>query len=290
MLGADRVRIHSVIQPTTAPWEAIADEMRRQVEEFRPSAFKLYTVWGPRGEGFWLTDEIGRRTIEQGIELGLPIFAVHKGLPLAGMDPKYTRPTDVGPIARAYPQATFLVYHAGWEPDRPEGPYDPQAERGIDALIRSLEENGIGPDGNVYAELGSTWRELMKRPDEAAHAIGKLLKHLGEDRILWGTDAIWFGSPQDQIQAFRAFEIAPELQERHGYPALTRERKAKIFGINAARVYGIDLGAIRRAQRDDALARVRAEYANAPRPFHRTWGPRTRRDMLRLLAGRRERG
>jgi len=39
--------------------------------------------------------------------------------------------------------------------------------------------------------------------------------------VLWGTDSIWYGSPQDQIQAFRAFEITPEFQERFGYPALT---------------------------------------------------------------------
>ena len=283
-LGADRVRIHAVVQPTTAPFEAIADRMRMEASEYRPAAWKLYTVWGPEGRGWWLTDEIGRRTIEHGIELGVPLFAVHKGLPLAGMVPEFTRPSDVGPIAKAYPQATFLVYHAGYEPDRTEGPYDPQADRGVDALIRTLEENGIGRDGNVYAELGSTWREVMKKPDEAAHVIGKLLKHVGEDRILWGTDAIWFGSPQDQIQAFRAFEISPEFQERYGYPALTPARKAKIFGLNAARVYGVDVGRVRAAQRSDPLARARAEYANAPRPSHQTFGPRTRRDMLRLLA------
>lgn len=47
---------------------------------------------------------------------------------------------------------------------------------GVGALIRSLQENGIGQNGNVYAELGSTWREVMKKPDEAAHVVGKLLK------------------------------------------------------------------------------------------------------------------
>lgn len=285
-LGKGRLLIQSVVQPTTASWERIAEEMERQVEAYTPSAWKLYTVWGPEGKGFWLTDEVGRRTVERGIELGLPLFAVHKGLPLAGMDPTYTRPTDIGPIAAAYPEATFLVYHAGWEPDREEGPYDPQAERGVDALIRSLQENGIGRDGNVYAELGSTWRELMKKPDQAAHVLGKLLLHLGEDRILWGTDAIWFGSPQDQIQAFRAFEIGPEFQERYGYPPLTPEARRKIFGGNALRVYGIDPADLAARQRGDALTRVRDEYANAPRPSFRTLGPRTRREMLRFLAVR----
>lgn len=135
----------------------------------------------------------------------------------------------------------------------------------------------------MYAELGSTWRELMKKPDQAAHLLGKLLKHVGEDRILWGTDAIWFGSPQDQIQAFRAFEISAEYQQKYGYPALTPERKAKIFGFNAARVYGVDVPKLRKQHAADALSRARPGYAHAVDPSFRTHGPRTRREMLALL-------
>ena len=63
----------------------------------------------------------------------------------------------------------------------------------------------------------------MGDPTEAAHALGKLLKHVGPNRVLWGTDSIWYGSPQDQIQAFRAFQISREFQDRYGYPALTAD-------------------------------------------------------------------
>ena len=84
----------------------------------------------------------------------------------------------------------------------------------------------------MYAELGSTWRAVMGDPDQAAHVLGKLLVAVGEDNIVWGTDSIWYGSPQDQIEAFRAFEITAEFQERFGYPELTAERKAKILGLN----------------------------------------------------------
>ena len=73
----------------------------------------------------------------------------------------------------------------------------------------------------MYAELGSTWRALMGDPDQAAHVLGKLLVAVGDDNVLWGTDSIWYGSPQDQIQALRTFEITAESQERFGYPALT---------------------------------------------------------------------
>ena len=57
--------------------------------------------------------------------------------------------------------------------------------------------------------------------------------------MVWGTDSIWYGAPQDQIQTFRAFEITPEYQERFGYPALTPVVKRKILGLNSARVYGV---------------------------------------------------
>ena len=111
----------------------------------------------------------------------------------------------------------------------------------------------------------------MGKPDEAAHLLGKLLVHLGEDRILWGTDSIWYGSPQDQIQAFRAFEITPEFQERFGYPALTDERKAKILGLNAARLHGIEPVTVACPFTREQLQQAREDAAL---PF-RTYGPRT---------------
>ena len=55
----------------------------------------------------------------------------------------------------------------------------------------------------MYAELGSTWRYLMRDPDSAAHGIGKLMKYLGEDNVLWGTDSIWYGSARAASQCAR---------------------------------------------------------------------------------------
>ena len=60
---------------------------------------------------------------------------------------------------------------------------------------------------------------------------------MGTSNVLWGTDSIWYGSPQPQIEAFRVFEITPEYQDRFGYPALTPEVKRQILGRNAARLY-----------------------------------------------------
>jgi predicted TIM-barrel fold metal-dependent hydrolase len=284
MEGSPRLLLHGVVWGKAQSPAQTSEHMKRLVEQQRIVAFKLYPVWSPDGQGYRLDDEAtGLRLFEQGLAAGVSIFAIHKGLKVSGNSRAFTSAIDVGPAAKAFPQAKLLIYHAGYDTERKEGPYDPKAEGGVDALIRSCQEAGIGKDGNVYAELGSVWRETMKDPDQAAHVLGKLLKYLGEDRILWGTDAIWYGSPQDQIQAFRTFQISSEFQERYGYPALTREIKRKILGLNAAGVYGVSPDEIRKAQRFDAVASARLEYQNAPRPSHLTYGPRTPAELARLL-------
>ncbi|WP_394842992.1 amidohydrolase [Pendulispora brunnea] len=287
MEGSPRLRIHGTVLPKDETHEQIRDRMHALVDRWKIDAFKLFPIWSSDGKGYRLDDPAtGLFTIREGLRTGVKIFAVHKGLPLAGIPNAYTGCADVGPAAKAAPEATFLIYHSGYEPSLREGPYNPRAEKGVDALIRSLEENGIGKRGNVYAELGGVWRETMKDPEQAAHVLGKLLKHLGEDRILWGTDAIWYGSPQDQIQAFRAFEITPEFQERYGYPALTRRIKRKILGLNGARVYGLDPDEVQTAHRNDAVTREREEYKNDPQPSFQTYGPRTKRELLGLVRDR----
>ena len=120
------------------------------------------------------------------------------------------------------------MYHSGWEPNAPEGPYrgdiPAEQQRGVDRLVTSLHGAGIGPNGNVYAELGSTWFNLTRNLDAAAHVLGKLLVQLGPERILWGTDSIWYGSPQGQIDAFRAFTISEAVP---GAVRLSRARPTR---------------------------------------------------------------
>jgi hypothetical protein len=110
------------------------------------------------------------------------------------------------------------------------------------------------------------------------------LRFIGDRNVLWGTDSIWYGSPQDQIQAFRAFEISEELQERHGYPALTKDIKRAIFGLNGAAVYGVDAHDITRKARDDRFGRMKQAYLESPDPSFATYGPRDRREFLHLRA------
>ncbi len=287
MEGNHRLMIHGLVQPN---YPGAVEAMERQLADFNVAAWKAYTQWGPDGKGYWLDDPEGIAMIEKARELDLKRICVHKGLPLPGLyfgadHTEYARPTDIGRVAKAYPDVDFIVYHSGYDPDFEEGAYDPNEDdpRGVNELIRSMEDNGIGPGGNVYAELGSTWRQLMGDPTQAAHLIGKLLKHVGEDNILWGTDSIWYGSPQDQIAAFRTFEISEELQERHGYPAITPEVRAKIFGLNGLKAYGLDLSEATKRAALDPVSRVRGEYAEAPVPAFETYGPKTRREFVALL-------
>jgi hypothetical protein len=146
-----------------------------------------------------------------------------------------------------------------------------------------LQKNGVSPGSNVYAELGSTWRFLMRDPEQAAHALGKLILHCGENNVLWGTDSIWYGSPQDQIQAFRTFQISPALRARHGYPEITRELRAKVFGLNAAKVYGLSPAEVKKYASRDAISRERTAYLEMPEPHFATYGPKTRREFLLTL-------
>jgi hypothetical protein len=278
--GTERLLLHGRCMPTLA---GEIDGMEAQVTRFPVAAFKTYTQFGPRDgpAGFFLDDDrYGTPFIERARQLGVRRIAVHKGLPFGTRGYEYSIARDIGPAARRHPDMTFLVYHSGFDSAVREGPYDSNATAGVDVLVRSMQEAGNPP--NVYAELGSTWRFVMRDPEQAAHLLGKLLKTFGEDRILWGTDSIWYGSPQDQIQAFRAFQIGSELQERYGYPALTPAVKRKVFGLNAARVYGLRPDALRKKLGSDGVQRRKTEYSNDPRPTFATYGPRNRAEFLAL--------
>lgn len=113
--------------------------------------------------------------------------------------------------------------------------------------------------------------------------MGKLFRYVGENNVLWGTDCIWYGSPQDQIQAFRTFQISAEYQEKFGYAAITPELRAKVFGLNALKPYGLDGGEIRKSFLGDAMQNEKARNAERPDPTFLTYGPQTRREFFALL-------
>ena len=227
MEGTHRLLLHGRVNPNQPEDLQSMDELN---ERWGVSAWKTYTQFGPDGKGYFLSDDIGTQFIEKARKLDVKVVCVHKGLPFGKKSYEHSKCTDIGVVAKRFPDVAFLVYHSGFVTDVPERAFTGKgAGDGIDTLIQSLIDNGVPPNSNVYAELGSTWRFLMRDPEAAAHALGKLLKYCGENNVLWGTDSIWYGSPQDQIQAFRTFQIAPGFREKYGYPEITPAPSRKDF-------------------------------------------------------------
>jgi predicted TIM-barrel fold metal-dependent hydrolase len=280
MEGSKRLMLHARVNPNQ-PGDV--EDMER-LKGFGVTAFKTYTQWGPTGAGFFMTDDVGVAFVEKARKLGVRNIAIHKGLPFGPKSYEHSTCRDIGPIAKRFPDMNFLIYHSGFVAGRDEGPYDPKRTDGVDSLCTSLLEAGVAPNSNVYAELGSSWRfASMRNPTTAAHMLGKLFKHVGQDNVLWGTDSIWYGSPQDQIQAFRTFQISDEFQAQYGYPKMTPQLRAKVFGLNAVKPYNLDAKTVREYTDSDAVAREKLEYAQAPNPSFATYGPRNRRQFLNLM-------
>ncbi|MEL6446394.1 MAG: amidohydrolase family protein [Pseudomonadota bacterium] len=279
--GTHRLLVHGRVNPNQ---EGDLDAMDELAEKYGVSAWKTYTQWGPDGKGFYLTDDVGLAFIEKARKLGVKNICIHKGIPFGRRSYEHSLCTDIGPVAKMYPDVNFLIYHSGWVPNQAEGPYDRNRNEGIDGLIASVEKAGLGHNSNVFAELGSTWRGLTRDLDSAAHTMGKLVKHLGENNVLWGTDSIWYGSPQDQIQAFRSFQIDKDVREQNGYAEMTPGLRKKIFGLNALKPYPLPLEEVRAVMANDVVAQRRDNYADRRDPHHLTFGPKTRREFLSLEA------
>ena len=277
--GTHRLLLHGRVNPNQPGDLEGMDELK---EKWGVSAWKTYTQWGPNGRGFFLSDDVGIRFIERARKLGVKNIAVHKGLPFGQQSYEHSQCSDIGVVAKRFPDVNFLIYHSGFVTGVREEVYQPGRD-GIDTLVSSLQKNSVSPSSNVYAELGSTWRFLMRDPEQAAHGLGKLIKACGPDNVLWGTDSIWYGSPQDQIQAFRTFQIAPALREKHGYPEITPDLRAKIFGRNAAKVYGLSAAEVKKYTSLDSVSRERSAYLENPQPRFETYGPKTRREFLQYL-------
>ncbi|MBA3264134.1 MAG: amidohydrolase family protein [Thermoleophilaceae bacterium] len=287
--GWEPVLLHAQVLPNYGRLEANLDMMEENARRYPIAAWKVFThfpdAFGQPGNAWRLDDadarlpQVGHAFIEKARALGIRIICAHKGF---GAGSRYASPDDVPRAAKDFRDVRFIVYHAGFERIGPrEGPYTAAtANVGINRLITAMKRDGVGPNENVYAELGSTWWTIMRDPEQAAHVLGKLLKHVGEDNVLWGTDCIFYGSPQDQIQTLRAFRISEEFQARFGYPALTPLCKAKILGLNGARVYGVDP-----TKRSFRFRRRELEQIGQELPFrHETYGPRNRREVERLRA------
>ena len=272
--GSQRMLAHGLVTPQLG--KADLDFMAMQAETLKVEAWKCYTGSCPTGfdRGWWMDDErIAYPMLEQARRLNVKRVCVHKGLPL-GPVPDYNHPKDLIKAAKDFPDIDFLVYHSGLKSTA--GIKDIATKTGeipwtSEFCRMKQQEPRIG---NIYMELGSTFGQLVTtQPAACAHLLGQIIQTFGADHVLWGTDSIWYGTPQWQIEAFRRFQIPDQLIESHRYQSLTRQVKEQIFGLNAARIFGVDVKAKRHEVSKDALSQIRMSYLEeGPEPSHRVYG------------------
>ena len=265
-----RMLAHGLITPQLGQRDI--DFMDQQAATLKVDAWKGYTGAAPKGfdRGWFVDDEkIAYPMLERARKLGVRRICLHKGLPL-GPVADYNHPRDLIKAARDFPDLDFVAYHAGLL-TVPASSQSAEVPWTSDFCRMKQKEPAIR---NIYMELGSTFGQLATtNPTACAHLLGQVIAAFGADHVLWGTDSIWYGTPQWQIEAFRRFEIPDALVEKHGYAPLTRPVKEQIFGLNAARLFSVDVAAKRNEIPADYLSRIKMSYLEeGPVPSHRWYG------------------
>jgi len=279
LAASQRLVAHGLVTPNKGPGDL--DEMRRQAEVLKISAWKCYTglPFGNPPKPWRLDDEkVAYPMLEASRRLGIKNICLHKGLPLLNGIDEYWHPRDLERAARDFPDLNFIVYHSAFHSLRSALPAVRDGFRTfarVDWVTDLCEIRGRQPKlTNIYAELGSTFGQMViTAPLLCGHVLGMLVKSLGADHVLWGTDSIWWGSPQWQIEAFRRFTMPESLMNQFGYRPLTPDVKAQILGLDAARVYGINPNAHRNPVPTDYVSKLRAAYLEqGPRPSLTQYG------------------
>lgn len=280
--GSRRALSQAMCDPLSPPENSTSiANLEHQVKDLGASGLKCYTGAAVPTPWFLDDEEKAYPMLQEASRLGIRVINVHKGFPsiLGPMAPTYVRSRDLPKVSRDWPRLRFVAYHSGYGLDAASA-----GVTGIDEFLGEIRK--IKRNRNVYAEIGSSFAAAFTQgPRAAAHLIGSLLRDLGPDRIVWGTDSIWWGSPQWQIQAFKTLQIPEDMQEEFGYPPLTERARRRIFGRNAARLYGIPVNERRCEIQNDQIAKLREELGGPDQTrTHLVYGPRTRRDFLQLMA------
>lgn len=250
---------------------ALFEQMEREVKKYGIDSWKWYCHFDPgrSGSGFRLDDEkVTYPAYEKSRELGLKTFSIHKGYAAQSRQlGNFAHPGDVEKAAIDNPDLTFIIYHSAMKhaPNEPEfkdpKTFDPTTGDLVwhSDLMKIKQRH---PEmNNVFCEIGSAFgSSALVHPLMCQHFIGQNIKNYGVDHVLWGTDCLWWGSPQWVIDAFKRFQISDELCEHFGYKKVSKEDKAKIFGLNAAQIYKVDVNAKRNALPKDTLSRLKTAY------------------------------
>ncbi|HYM01979.1 MAG TPA: amidohydrolase family protein, partial [Stellaceae bacterium] len=197
---------------------------------------------------------------------------------------EYATTWDIGKAAKDWPQMNFVIYHAALRPFL-ELPDQAWAEFEASGRIKWASDLAEIPQkfgvNNVYAEIGTAFaNSAVANPKFSAAFMGTLIKGMGADHVVWGTDTLWYGSPQWQIEALRRLEIPEDMQKKYGFAALggpNSATKQLIFGANSIRLYKLNMKAAENkampSYSEDRLAAMKAEYeGSAKEPTNLRYG------------------
>ena len=263
--GSQRMLSQGLANPVPAEGYDPMEDTEFQITELKIDGWKCYTG---NPAAFWNLDDevIAYPFWEKSLELGIRNISIHKGLPLGKRSEPYVHPGDVVKAARDFPELNFILYHSGMK--QMAAPELKEGETGIGEdgyiawttdLCRMRDENPWMT--NVYPELGAVFgHSVITHPDLCGHLLGQLIRSFGADHVIWGTDCIWWGSPQWLIEAFRRFQIPEQLQEQFGYAPITDADRNLIFGPNLAGLYGVDVDAARLAFPGDSISQMKSAY------------------------------
>jgi predicted TIM-barrel fold metal-dependent hydrolase len=253
LTGSKRMFSHAIFMPGMDGW---LDDVDRAIATLKPDSFKGYTVGDNTNKHLarhpWRLDDekLLYPFYEKIAKAGLVNVCVHKGLFPPETSARYPNllpyadVRDVAKAAKDWPQLNFIVYHSafrytggahlvGLEQFDTTGRID-----WVSDLADIPAKHGVT---NVYADLGQIFAQsTVAEPRLCAAMMGMLVKGLGADHVVWGTDAVWTGSPQWQIEALRRLEIPESMQKKYGYAPLGAADgpvKRAIFGENSARIY-----------------------------------------------------
>jgi predicted TIM-barrel fold metal-dependent hydrolase len=195
-----------------------------RVKRYGCKGVKLYTAeWRGDSRGWSLKDPEAARYLEKCEELGVKNVHIHKGPTIWPLDKDAFDVSDVDHVATNFQGLNFIVEHVGL----------PRIE---DFCFMATQER------NVYAGLAVVVGGLMHaRPKFFAKVMGELMFWIGEDKLIFGADyAIW--EPKWQVEGFVDWNM-PGDDELSDFAPLTVDQKKKILGLNAARLYDIDVPA-----------------------------------------------
>jgi predicted TIM-barrel fold metal-dependent hydrolase len=201
---------------------------------------------------------------------GIRNVCVHKGLFSPSVERqfpnlvRYADVRDVGKAAKDWPQLNFIIYHAAYRLGDPASSLAEFERSGrlewVSDLAEIPQKYGVR---NVYGDLGQIFAQtVVAQPRVAAAIMGILIKGLGATHVVWGSDALWTGSPQWQIEGLRRLEIPEDMQKKYGFAPLGAADgpvKSAIFADNNARLYNLS-GERRGELLKDKLEMRKAEY------------------------------